>query len=110
MMEITGDGGQLSGQLTTRWYGPMEMQNVRPAGEGLQFELRNLNDKDHPTRTWTARMGSDGSIRLVGDIWYAHVEQSGTRGTAANASPCSPRPHMYFRTRMTFFVPTAGYR
>jgi alpha-galactosidase len=85
MMEITGDGGQLSGQLTTRWYGPMEMQNVRPAGEGLQFELRNLNDKDHPTRTWTARMGSDGSIRLVGDIWYAHVEQSGTRGTAASA-------------------------
>jgi alpha-galactosidase len=44
MMEISSDTGHLSGLVTTRWYGPIDMQNVRLTGKVLQFEIHNLND------------------------------------------------------------------
>lgn len=84
MMEVAKTGGALAGTVTTGWYGPMRMQNPQIAGETLTFELRNLNDKAHPTRRWTARLTPQG-ITLAGDFWYAHVEQSGRRGTASEA-------------------------
>lgn len=84
MMEITRTGGALTGTLTTAWYGAMPMQNVRRDGDMLSFDLRNLNDKAHPTRRWTARIAG-ASIALGGDFWYAHVDQAGRRGTAAEA-------------------------
>jgi alpha-galactosidase len=85
MMEVTSAGGRLAGEVTTKWYGPMEMQNARIDDGRLQFELRNLNDKDHPTRSWTGALQQDRTMRLVGDIWYAHVEQSGRPGSAADS-------------------------
>src|SRR3546814_5571835 len=50
----------------------------------LTFDLRNLNDKAHPTRRWTARFTAKG-VKLSGDIWYAHVEQDGRRGGVKDA-------------------------
>ena len=85
MMEVASNGDQITGEVTTRWYGPIAMQNVRLTGGLLHFEARNLNDKDHPTRTWTASLQGNGTVKLVGDIWYAHVEQTGRQGTSAEA-------------------------
>jgi alpha-galactosidase len=89
MMEVTSAGGRVNGQLTTKWYGPVDMQNPRLVDGQLQFEIRNLNDKDHPTRTWTAAVQPDRTIRLAGDVWYAHVEQTEIRDIwrGANLSP-----------------------
>jgi alpha-galactosidase len=84
MMEVAKARGGIGGTVTTSWYGPMQMQNARLSGDVLTFELRNLNAKAHPTRRWTARLTPQG-VALAGDIWYAHVEQSGRRGTAKDA-------------------------
>ena len=95
-MEVTSAGDRVTGDITTQWYGPMPMQNARLVGDQLQFELRNLNDKEHPTRTWTAALQPDGQVRLVGDIWYAHVGQTGRPATPAEAGlrrfPVAPLP------------------
>jgi alpha-galactosidase len=85
MMEVSSKGANVTGEVTTKWYGPIPMQNPRIAGGQLQFEARNLNDKAHPTRTWIATMEGNGTVKLVGDIWYAHVEQTGRPGTSAEA-------------------------
>ncbi|RJF85848.1 glycoside hydrolase family 27 protein [Sphingomonas cavernae] len=84
MMELTQRNRKLSGILTTRWYGAMEMQNIERRGDTIAFDMRNLNDKANPTRRWTATV-SDGRVTLTGDIWYAHVEQTGRRGTKGEA-------------------------
>jgi len=84
MVQLSSDGGKPRGVVTTAWYGPMEMQNLVIQGGKATFELRNLNDKTHATRQWTAVLaGKD--LKLAGDIWYAHVEQAGRHGTAADA-------------------------
>jgi alpha-galactosidase len=84
MMEVTSKDGQVSGHVATQWYGPIPMQNARLIGGELQFEIRNLNDKERATRIWTSAVQSDGTVKLSGDIWYAHVEQTGIRGTQAD--------------------------
>ena len=84
MARLSSEGGKLKGVITTAWYGPMEMQNLVVEGDKASFELRNLNDKAHATRQWTAVLdGKD--LKLTGDIWYAHVEQTGRRGMAKEA-------------------------
>src|SRR3546814_20258669 len=62
----------------------MTIQGARMEGDTLSFDLRNLNDKAHPTRRWSARFTRSG-VLLTGDIWYAHVEQAGRRGTVKDA-------------------------
>lgn len=84
MARLSSEGGKLKGEVTTAWYGPMEMRNLVVEGDKATFELRNLNDKAHATRQWTAVLdGKD--LKLTGDIWYAHVEQTGRRGMAKEA-------------------------
>jgi alpha-galactosidase len=84
MVQLSSKGGKAKGFVTTAWYGPMEMQNLVIQGDKATFELRNLNDKDHATRQWTAVLaGKD--LKLSGDIWYAHADQAGRPGTAADA-------------------------
>jgi alpha-galactosidase len=84
MVQLSTEGGKPRGFVTTAWYGPMEMQDLVIQGGKATFALRNLNDKAHPTRQWTAVLaGKD--LKLSGDIWYAHVEQAGRHGTAADA-------------------------
>ncbi|MBI1683782.1 glycoside hydrolase family 27 protein [Caulobacter hibisci] len=84
LMKIENKAGKPTGTVTTAWYGAMDMQNLVVKDGVATFELRNLNDKDRPTRQWTATV-KDGGVSLVGDIWYAHVEQQGRPGTAADA-------------------------
>ncbi|WP_129780640.1 glycoside hydrolase family 27 protein [Peristeroidobacter soli] len=81
MLEVTTRGGRTTGNVTTAWYGPMVMQNVKVEGDQVSFDLRNLNDKANATRRWTARLSGD-RVSLVGDMWYAHVEQAGRRASA----------------------------
>jgi len=84
MARLSSEGGKPKGVVTTAWYGPMEMQNLVVEGDKATFELRNLNDKAHATRQWTAVLdGKD--LKLTGDIWYAHVEQTGRRAIAKEA-------------------------
>ena len=85
MMEVKSRGNRITGSVTTKWYGPIEMQRSRLADGKLQFEIQNLNDKEHATRTWTASLARRDQVSLTGDIWYAHVEQAGRRGTLAQA-------------------------
>ena len=85
MMQVTRANGVVRGTLTTAWYGPIEMQHPTLQGDTLVFDIRNLNDRAHPTRRWTARFGR-GGVRLAGDFWYAHPVQTGRRGTAAQAA------------------------
>src|SRR3546814_11430516 len=84
MLEVADDAGVISGSVTTEWYGPINLENARIEGDTLTFDLRNLNDKAHPTRRWTARFTAKG-VKLSGDIWYAHVEQDGRRGGVKDA-------------------------
>jgi alpha-galactosidase len=84
MMRLSSEGGKPQGVVTTAWYGPMQMRDLVIEGDRASFELRNLNDKAHPTRRWTAVL-TGGSLKLSGDIWYAHVEQVGRHGKAADA-------------------------
>ncbi|MDR6531510.1 alpha-galactosidase [Caulobacter rhizosphaerae] len=84
MVQLSSEGGKPRGVVTTAWYGPMEMRNLVVQGGKATFELRNLNDKDHATRQWTAVL-SGQTLKLSGDIWYAHVEQSGRHGTTKDA-------------------------
>jgi len=91
MARISSDGGKPKGVVTTAWYGAMEMRNLVVEGDRATFELRNLNDKAHATRQWTAVLdGKD--LKLTGDIWYAHVEQTGRRGTAGEAKVRTFKP------------------
>jgi alpha-galactosidase len=78
LLEMTTRGGRTTGNVTTAWYGPMAMQNVKVEGDVVTFDLRNLNDKTHATRQWTAKLDGD-HVSLVGDMWYAHIEQNGRR-------------------------------
>lgn len=85
MLEMTTRGGRTTGNVTTAWYGPMPMQNVKVEGDVVTFDMRNLNDKAHAMRRWTAKL-NDGQVSLVGDMWYAHVEQNGRRASANEAN------------------------
>lgn len=80
MMQLTTRGGRTTGTVTTAWYGPITMQNVIIDGDAIAFDMRNLNDKTKATRRWTAKIDGD-RVQLAGDIWYAHVEQSGRIAT-----------------------------
>ncbi|MEH3037680.1 MAG: glycoside hydrolase family 27 protein [Sphingomonas adhaesiva] len=91
MMRVERDGAGVRGEITTRWYGPIAMQNPRLRGDTLTFDTRNLNDNAHPTRRWTARFTPRG-VRLTGDMWYAHVVQDGRRGTPAEVAARTFRP------------------
>src|SRR3546814_17352945 len=84
MLEVADDAGVISGSVTTEWYGPINLENARIEGDTLTFDLRNLNDKAHPTRRWTARFTAKG-VKLSGDICYAHVEQDGRLGGVKDA-------------------------
>jgi len=84
MVQLSSKDGKTQGAVTTAWYGPMAMQNLVIQGNKATFELRNLNDRAYATRQWTAVLEGQ-QVRLVGDIWYAHVEQVGRQGTASDA-------------------------
>jgi alpha-galactosidase len=84
MVQLSSQGGKPRGAVTTAWYGAMEMQDLVIQGNKATFQLRNLNDRAHATRQWTAVL--DGQqVKLVGDIWSSHVEQVGRHGTAKDA-------------------------
>ncbi|HVI99418.1 MAG TPA: glycoside hydrolase family 27 protein [Sphingomonas sp.] len=85
MMQVTTGNGVTNGIVTTQWYGPMRMRDVRIEGDTATFEMRTLNDREHRVRTWTAHLTDDG-VTLAGDIWSSHVEQTGVRGTPAEAA------------------------
>ncbi len=82
MMELDRTAGGLSGRVTTRWYGPIEMIAPTISGNRLSFATRNINDRANPVRQWTATLGPRG-LTLDGTIWESHVVQTGRRGTAA---------------------------
>ena len=76
MMQITSKGGKIAGSVTTKWYGPVEMMNPHIEGGVLKFEARNLNDRDHPTRSWSVAI-EDGHAHLKGRIWESEVDSTG---------------------------------
>lgn len=82
MMEVESHGAAITGRVTTRWYGPVEMIGARVEGNRLRFTARNINDRDHPTREWSATLGAKG-VALRGQIWDSMVAERGRRGTAA---------------------------
>jgi alpha-galactosidase len=84
LLELVTRGGRTMGSVTTAWYGPMTMQNVKVEGDLISFDVRNLNDKAHATRRWTAKVDGD-QLSLIGDMWYAHVEQTGRRASGDEA-------------------------
>ena len=84
MMQVAVDGDAITGAVTTKWYGPMRMQNAGWHGNTLRFDLRNLNDRAHPTRRWTATFTRSGVV-LEGDFWSSHLVQKGRRGSVRQA-------------------------
>ncbi|WP_158917285.1 glycoside hydrolase family 27 protein [Caulobacter sp. S45] len=78
MFEIHA-GPSPSGTLTTDWYGAMPMRNLRITGDVASFEIDNGNPRLQ-AHTWTATRQGDG-VRLVGDIWYQHVDASAHAGS-----------------------------
>lgn len=102
MMRISEIRGKPYGVVTTQWYGPMRMRDIVIDGDIATFTMRNLNDREHPLRDWTARL-SDAGITLSGRVWHSEAVQKGRRGTAADAAqrtfrvmplpPLAPVPH-----------------
>lgn len=84
MVQVASEGSRISGSVTTLWYGPVKMQNARMEGGVLTFEVRNLNDREHPTQTWTLRRSEKG-VRLGGQLWFSKVAEFGHRGTVRDA-------------------------
>ncbi len=84
MLQIDTDGPVARGSVSTAWYGPITMQNVIVRGGTVTFDLRNLNDRDHPVQRWTATF-TNGAVTLSGQMWYAKVTQTGRRGKVRDA-------------------------
>jgi alpha-galactosidase len=84
MMEVATHGGRTTGAVTTTWYGPIDMQNVKVDGNVATFDMRNVNDNENLTRRWTATLSS-GKVTVTGEISRTHVEQAGRIGTSADA-------------------------
>ena len=84
MMQVKSKGATIEGSVTTLWYGPVEMLNPRIADGKLLFEARNINDRDHPTRSWSVSL-TDGKPHLEGQIWETKVSIDGYRGAAKDA-------------------------
>lgn len=84
MLQVASDGDRITGTVTTKWYGPMTMQNARIEKGALTFEVRNLNDREHATRTWTVRR-APGGVRMEGMLWYTTVDVGGRRGSVKDA-------------------------
>lgn len=84
MLQLDTSGATPSGSVSTAWYGPIRMENIVVKGDTVAFDLRNLNDREHPTRRWTATIRG-ARVRLNGQMWYAKVTQDGRRGTARDA-------------------------
>jgi alpha-galactosidase len=85
MVEIATKKGVTSGTVTTLWYGPMAIERMTVAGDTATFSMRNLNDREHPTRTWRAKL-EGGKLRLLGQIWFSEIDELGRRGTAGDAA------------------------
>jgi len=84
MLQVASAGGRITGAVTTEWYGPVTMQNARLEQGVLTFEVRNLNDREHPTRTWTVRRTAKG-VQLDGQLWQSKIDTGGRRGTVRDA-------------------------
>ncbi|MGK2911586.1 MAG: glycoside hydrolase family 27 protein [Sphingobium sp.] len=84
MLEVKSNGAKIEGRVTTLWYGPVEMMNPRVEEGRLLFDARNINDRDHPTRSWSVSL-KDGKPHLEGQIWESKVAIDGRRGTAKDA-------------------------
>jgi alpha-galactosidase len=84
MLQVASEGTRITGAVTTLWYGPVTMQNARLENGVLTFDVRNLNDREHPTRTWTVRRTPKG-VRLEGQLWESKIAAGGRRGTVRDA-------------------------
>ncbi len=84
MVEVGSKGGKIAGTVTTKWYGPVEMMNPRVENGELKFEARNLNDKEHLTRSWSVAL-ENGQAHLKGRIWESEIDSKGYKGTAKDA-------------------------
>lgn len=84
MVEVTSKGDKIAGTVTTQWYGPVEMMNPRVENGELKFEARNLNDKEHLTRSWSVAL-EGGQAHLKGRIWESEIDSKGRKGTAKDA-------------------------
>ncbi|WP_404337664.1 glycoside hydrolase family 27 protein [Sphingomonas sp. MMS12-HWE2-04] len=84
MLQVASEGTRITGAVTTKWYGPVTMQNARLEKGVLSFEVRNLNDRDHPTQTWTVRRTLKG-VQLDGKMWESKIDAGGRRGTLREA-------------------------
>lgn len=84
MLQLDTSGPTPRGSVSTAWYGPIRMENIVVERDRVTFDLRNLNDRDHPTRRWTATLNGS-RVQLTGQMWYARVKQSGRRGTIKDA-------------------------
>jgi alpha-galactosidase len=84
VLQVASDGDRISGSVITQWYGPVSMRNARIDNGVLSFEIRNLNDRDHPIRTWTVRPAAAG-VRLKGEMWFSAIDAQGRRGTVKDA-------------------------
>ncbi len=84
MLQVASDGDRITGAVTTKWYGPVTMQNARLDKGVLTFDVRNLNDREHPTRSWTVKQTPKG-VQLVGQMWFSKIDAAGRRGTVKQA-------------------------
>jgi len=84
MVQVASEGARITGAVTTLWYGPVTMQNARLDKGVLTFEVKNLNDREHPVQTWTLRRTAKG-VQLGGKMWFSDIAEGGRRGTVREA-------------------------
>lgn len=85
MMQIGVKAGKATGTLTTEWYGPMPMHDLRIQGKVASFGIQNGNPR-LPMKTWMATLQGKHQMQVVGDIWEEHVDLVARRGTARDAA------------------------
>ncbi|MCL1074320.1 glycoside hydrolase family 27 protein [Shewanella dokdonensis] len=82
MIEIYASGKGYQGTMTTRWYGPMPMKQLKITGDSATFEIFNGNARV-PATTWRARL-LQGKLHVNGEVWYGKLDHDAVRGTAAD--------------------------
>ena len=97
MMEVSSQGDRIEGQVTSQWYGPMKMIDPHVEDGRLVFDMRNINDREHPTRRWSVGL-EGGKAHLQGQVWYTVIDSTGYRGTPGDAAKrafaVAPLPEM----------------
>lgn len=70
--------GQLSGKVTSKWYGDLPLTDLRADGDNLVFKLYNGNPRVTMTDIVVKPEGK--AVRMTGKVWYQDFDLTAHKG------------------------------